>query len=416
MPKIKGTFGNATSVIYEDLYPVVANKLKTRTPQYKRMVQEFMNKNSKNIQDIAPYYNIYHTASDVKAFFNSIDIKEEDVSKIMENCFYWNISYNPGAAKEPLVVTSMCIIRYFLENKKRMEAELATIYLCFSGKFYASVYSSKGVFPKVSPGIRYKAVMDYVVNNMLTQQSYLKSKGSIFGSVRAIASTYLDAYQDDLLSDLDDDEIGKLIQQLRDRLKAFLHEIATKFYEAKEGNYYITTDHENLDTNIGDFKLTENDSNKAARVTEVALNYMLNNTANMAICDQASQFTKTNNGRRDVTIVKPTEIKSIIEAVTENKDNINDLRTVINILICDYLRTYPKGKINSVDFLTFSLKGKPNSRDKYVLEMRAIIKNWIVEGSDNYRRRKSTAGTDNAYYKAVLYYIVFTISVVAKNE
>lgn len=405
MPKLKGTFNDTTSVIFENLYPIVAEKLKSRTPQFRRMIQDFMNRNAKNIQDIAPYYNIYHTASDVDAFFKSIDIPEKKVIEIMKDCFYWDINYNPGAAKEPLVVVCICAMRFYLMQRKKQEAYLTAIYLCFSGKFYASVYSSKGVFPKVSPGTKYKPIMDYVVNNMLTQKSYLKTKGSIFGAVRAICETFVDAYADDLTSDLNDDEIGKLIQQLRDRLKAFLYEIASKFYRAKESGVYITTDHENLDTNVGDFKLTENDSNKAARITEQALNYMTNNSANMKFCEQSKNVR-----------IRAVEIKDIIEAISTNKDYIGDLRTVINILICDYLRNYPRGKVNSPEFIVNSIRPKPNARDKYLVQLKEIIINWLDESSANYRKRKSVKDTANSYYKAILTYITLVISYVAKND
>lgn len=399
----KGSYQNVTSVINEKLYPFIEEKLQSRYNQYKTMIQKFMNRNSKQLYDVAPYYNIYYKDTDKKEFFQSLDITEKQVNDIMKDCFYWNKPYNPGAAKEPYVVVLMCCIRYFLKNKKQLDAELSTIYMCFSGKFYASLYSN--YFKKVAPG-KYKTVMDFVINTMLTDKFDLKTQGSVFGAIRAMCITWLNTYKDNIISDLDDDEIGGLIQQIRGRENSFIKNIANKYYEAYDNRNYINTDHENLDINLGEFRLAENDSLKAARITESAMNYIINNSVSMTLCDNAQDSN-----------VKSSELMTIMETIFANKDYFPDIKRVINILVCDFMKTHPKIRINSGSFFEYSVKAKPNTKDKYIIELHDIITNWLTEVSEDYRRRSKTrAATKNSYYNCVIKYITLIIMAAAGNE
>ena len=87
------------------------------------------------------------------------------------------------------------------------------------------------------------------------------------------------------------------------------------------------------------------------------------------------------------------------------------MKKLYNILICDFFRNYPGKDINSIEFISYSLQAKPNTKDKYILEMKQIILHWLDENSPNYRRRKSRVATAISYYKAILSYIVLTITI-----
>ena len=159
-------YSKITNVIVKKVYPLVAKSLEKNLNKYKAAIADFFNYNHKQIYDVAPYDNIYYRASDIDRLFNALGITEEEIVEIMKDCFYWNIPYNPGAAKEPYVIVLMMAIRYFLINKKIKEAEISEVYLAFSGKFYASIFVGHA-FPKAPPS-NHREVMDYVVNNMLS--------------------------------------------------------------------------------------------------------------------------------------------------------------------------------------------------------------------------------------------------------
>ena len=102
------------------------------------------------------------------------------------------------------------------------DAELATIYLSFSGKFYPSLhYRSYPIAPA-------KHVMEYVVNNVLTSKYDLKTYGNVIGAIKSVGKTWLDAYKSKFKSFTDEDVVY-LLQQLYSRIGSFMKNIATEY-------------------------------------------------------------------------------------------------------------------------------------------------------------------------------------------
>ena len=394
-------YTKSTSVIINDLYPKVASSLDKNLRKFKDAIADFINVNSELIYDIAPYDNIYFRQSDIDKLFRSLEMTEQDVIEIMKNCFYWKIPYNPKAAKEPYVLVMMMAIRYFLINKKQKEAEISAIYLAFSGKFYASLFTGSA-FPAAPPS-KHRTVMDYVVNTMLTAKHDLKSQGNMFGAIKSLSCTWMNTYGDQLSKRPDDDEIGTMIQQLRDREKKFLMNIAKLFYEAYENRNYLNYETDNL-SDGAEFRITDNDSLKATRYTENTINYLVSNAVSLQICNKCKNQD-----------IRATEIKDIMESIISNKENLNDLYRVVNILICDFLRYNPDKSVGSIDFIAHSIKMKPNTKDPYIIELKETILRWLDENSDNYRRRKSRVATAISYYKSVLMYITLSITYASKK-
>ena len=149
------------------------------------------------------------------------------------------------------------------------------------------------------------------------------------------------------------------------------------------------------------FRLTENDAAIASKLTEMTMNYFTSTYVSLDICNKC----KDEN-------VKATEVKDIIECILGDNDNLPDVRKVVNILICDFMRSCPHKKVSSVDFISYSIKSKPNTKDKYLLEMKAIVVGWLNENSPNYRKTKRPS-TIISYYKSIIKYFVFTISKLA---
>ena len=390
-----------SEIILSEIYPIVSKALDKNKSKFMNAIGQFMSINHDKIYDIAPYDNIYFTQRDITNLFNALGINENEILRLLRQTFFWNVAYRPLAIKEPYVVVLIMCIRYFLKNKMDREAEIACIYLCFSGKFYASIFSAG--FPTAPPST-HREVMDFVINNMLTDKHSLKTEKSVFGAIKLLCNTYLTTYKSDFISnDLSDNDVGKkLIQQLRDREKSFMKNIATLYYEAYENKLYLNFETDNL-AEGKEFRLTTSDSLKAAGATENTMNYMTTNSVSLKICDKCKDAN-----------VKATEIKDIMESILSDKNNLEDLRRVINILICDFLRNYPGKDLNSVEFIAHSLKAKPNTKDKYILEMKQTILKWLDENSPNYRRRKNRTATAISYYKCILSYIVLTITVVNK--
>lgn len=392
-----------SDVIIKKLYPLVSQALSKRDSKFRANIAKFINDRHDLLFDIAPYDRIYFNQTDIDDLFKSLDIQEKQVLEIMKECFFWTwTGFNPPCAKEPYVMTLMMCIRYYLKTNKRKFAELTTIYLAFSGKFYASLHAG-AAFPTVPPS-KYKTVMDFVVNNMLTDKFDLKREGTVFGAVQSLCITWLNKYGNELKSNtITDEPITKQIQQLRDREKSFLMNIAKLYYQAYENKNYLNYETDSLDQD--EFRITDNDAAIAARITENTMNYITSNYVSIDICNKCKD-----------TNVKALEIKDIIETIFSNNDNLPQIRRVINILICDFMRNNPGKKIGSIDFVAYSIKAKPNTHDKYIIELKQIILDWLDENSPTYRKRKSRKSTQNSYIRSVQMYLTLVINKIARNS
>jgi hypothetical protein len=218
----------------------------------------------------------------------------------------------------------------------------------------------------------------------------------MFAAVQALVQTWINFYKSDLKGKQTDEEIGKMIQQLRDRVKSFLMNIAKQYNKAYEEKLYLN--YETQNETQEEFRLTDNDSLRATRYTEATVSYIMTHAVSLEIC----QKCKDEN-------VSATEIKAIMEAICGNKSNINEIYRVVNILICDFMRYYPDKSVGSVDFIAHSIKPKPNTKDKYIIELQNIIIKWLTDNSVNYRRRRKRPATDASYRRSVTLYITLII-------
>lgn len=387
-----------TEVVVNKLYPIVADCLKKNSRRFLDNIAKFINSRHTEIFAIAPYDRIYFNNTDKENLYNSLGLKEKDVEDILKECFFWDIDYTPQCAKEPYVQVLMCCIRYYIKNNDRKSAEVSTIYTCFSGKFYASLHS---YFWKKFPPRENQAVMDYVVNNMLSEKYDLKKEGTVFGAIKKLSITWLDTYTRQLSSNSSDDDMGKLIQQLRDREKSFLKNIANLYFDAIANKSYMNYETDNIDAE--EFRITDNDAAKAARITEAAIGIMTSQKVDVKLCDSAK-----------VAPVRTDDIRQIIESILSNNENLPKMRRVINIMICDFMKEYPNKIIGGGDFIAYSIKAKPNTKNKLIIEFKTTITNWLEDTSIKYRNSNREA-TRNAFYRSLVMYIVLIVCKVANR-
>lgn len=392
-------YSEITNIVVKKLYKLVSDALDKNDRKFRDNIAKFINNRHDLIFDVAPYNNILFNQVDVDNLFKSIGFTEKDVDNIIKECYFYDKPINPGCVKEPYVLVLLMAVRYYMKNNKSKNAELTAIYLAFSGKFYASLWGGV-IFPKAPPK---KAVMDYVINNLLTDKYDLKREGTVFGAVKSLCITWMNTYEKIILSaDSDDEDVKNLIQQLRDRERSFLWNIAKLYYETNASGVYLNYETDNLDPD--EFRLTTNDSTMAARITDNTMNYLTSNYVSIDICNKC----KDQN-------VKSDEIRNIIECILGDSKNLPDIKRVVNILICDFMRNYSGTSIGSVEFVAYSLKSKPNTKDKYIIEMKDIVLRWLDENSASYRKRKSRKATQISYYRSILTYFVLIINKVARK-
>ena len=389
-----------STVIVDKIYPIIENSLNKNTSQLKACIGRFITSRYNELYDDAPYHRIYFGKNEIDDYFKSIKVNENEILAHLKNAFFWDMDYNPPQIKEPFVVAMICCIRYYiLKNNKKM-TELSSIYLAFSGKFYASVHGQ--LFPKFPPS-EHRPIMEYVINNKLTMKFELKREKNLFGAIRNLCITWFTTYSTLIKSkSFDDHDVGSVIQQLRDREKSFLKNIAKLYYDAYENKDYMNYESDNLEDG-SKFRITDNNSTKALQLTEQVLNFVTTNTIDYKFCKMCSDQN-----------IKPDEIKFIMESILSNNDYIEDIKTVVNILIMDFMRKYENKSVGTLEFVSYSIKAKPNTKDKDIILLKDTITSWLDEKSPQYVKRKHRPATATSYYKAVLTYIVLIINKVAR--
>lgn len=231
---------------------------------------------------------------------------------------------------------------------------------------------------------------------MLTMKFDLKREGSVFGAIKSICKTWLKTY-DDIIRNPDDEENAEVIKQLHGRIKSFIKNIAELYYEAYEKKMYLTFDSDSNDEE--NFRIADNDSLRSERYVENTMNFINNNNVDFYLCKMASDQN-----------VKINEIKSIIESIQDDKQSIAEIKELFRLLISEYMQNSRDKNVASIEFVSYCIKAKPNSKNDNVIKQKQIIEGWLDEKSPQYRKRKSRAATKSSYYQSVLTYYVLVIN------
>ena len=272
--------------------------------------------------------------------------------------------------------------------------DMAIVNMAFSGKFYPSIHY--GFFKKVQP-VEYKWVMDYVVNNMLTGKFDLKSKGNVINAVKSISNTWLDTYTD-RFKDFEDDDCVYLIQQLHGRIKSFMKNIASLYYEAYENkSQYIT--YASDDYSDTGYRLADTDNLMAERIVDKAVSQITTLSVNYKFCKMSAD-----------ALVKTDEIKDIIEYIVKNDTKQNsEIREFISLIVYTYFAQSRNKDVRTAEFIKFSIQPKPNTKDPNMLRIKDITEKWLMESSKRYVHRRNRLATKNSYHRSVLMYFTLLI-------
>lgn len=389
----------STSAVLEELYPIVKKTMDANINKYKKVIGNFVERRSSELYAIAPYTRIYFGSSDEQEMYQALDVNPKTIKEILTKTYYWSIPrLNPAAAKDEFTIMILTIVRYFFMNKMEKELDMAITYLAFSGKFYPSIHY--GSFPKVQPS-EYPHIMNYVINNMLSEKYDIRKYGSVIGAIRSICKTWITSYEDKI-KEYSDEDIKDLIQQLHTRIKSFMKNIAAMYYKAYEDkDKYMTYDNDNLSDD--NYHLADSDSYKAERIIEQTINYINSTSTNMSICKAASDGN-----------VRVDEVRAIIDTILSDTTNMADVKELIRLIVYTYFAQSSTKDIQDVSFITFTIAPKPNSKNKDILRQKEIVENWLETNSAGYRKRKGRLSTKNSYNRAIFMY--FTLVIVIANK
>ena len=108
--------------------------------------------------------------------------------------------------------------------------------------------------------------------------------------------------------------------------------------------------------------------------------------------------------------VKTDEIKSIIEAIQEDPDNLPIIRELYQLIVAEYFATSKEKDVTSYEFIATTIVAKPNSKNKNIIRQKQIIEEFLDENSPAYRRRRSREGTKSSYHRSILTYYALVMS------
>lgn len=381
-----------SKAILEIAYPNIEASLKKNMNKYKLYLSKFINSRSDLLYSNMPSKQAYFSQADVDDYFSSTGIDPKIVKNAISHTYYSDIAnFNPSYAKDECTVALLCTIRYCILNNKKKELDLALINMGFSGKYYPSIWYAS--FPKVAPQ---EHIMEYVVTHMCSNKYDIVREGSVIGAVKSISNTWISSYKSKF-REFHDDDVVYLIQQLHNRLRSFMNNIASLYYEAYQNkNMYITYDSD--DVSEDNYHLASNDAFVMDRCVNNTMIYMNSHSVNYRLCKMAS-----NN------LVSLDEIKGIMDAISSNNDNMILIKEYITLLIVCYFRSSKSRNVNDLEFISKSITPTPNSKDKYILRKKELLDKILMNNSENFNRRRNRNATESAYYRAINAYFSLLI-------
>lgn len=389
--------GFTTKAIRDIIYPLVEAGMNKNMLAWKKCMSNFMQKRSSVLFDIMPADRIVFSDADAKELFDALKLNVRDIENGLRETYYWDINpFKPSSAKDPLTIVALCIIRYFIFKKDTKNLSLAMIYNAFSGKYYPSIHY--GFFKLVTPA-KYRHIMEFVVNHKLSHKFDLKAAGSVIAAIKNTNETWVKSYEK-MFKSFEDEDCTYIIQQLHNRIKSFMKNIAAVYYEAYNSKEYMTYDSDSIpeEEGIGSYHLATNDSFKLQQYVENTMNRIATTQVDYKTCKSSADAN-----------VKTEEIRSIIEAILNNRDNIPKVREFITCMIAAYMEQAEGSKdIMSIKFFKFAVSPKPNTKNPSVIRMGELLEELLEDNSIGYRKRKHRVATKSSYHKGLCTYFAIT--------
>ena len=103
------------------------------------------------------------------------------------------------------------------------------------------------------------------------------------------------------------------------------------------------------------------------------------------------------------------ELRAIIDSIMTNPENFSLVKELIRNICTFYFINGKTKDVRSVEFLSFSISPKPNSKDELYLRNREILETLLLKNSTKYKTRSKRIATKISYNKVLLTYFVLFI-------
>jgi hypothetical protein len=383
--------------IIEGIYPKVSEVLKTPVgdKEFKRAVENFIDRNSEKLHEPCPISMIAFTDGDKNRFYDIFNVTEKELKEIVSK----GVSAVSSQAnfklvnQNPIFSLFYCVLRYYiLKNDEQGINATLVIHALAS---YPSVFSKYFKYGANAGVMRYTA-------DHLTEKFIFKQEGHVFGALRAsIYSSY--KFLKPYFKDGSDKEVVRYIQRIRNDQNSMIKKIANEYNKNYVAGNTMTTQNETYGTGslIDD---AVNDTSKVETIGQAVIISILTNGINLNLLNTAAAMSQ-------LSIV---ELRLYLTQILTDKRS-TELEDFINAVLFVYLydEKHPVNEIKSKTFLSFGIElfRRTNSNNKNIATIKRLLDKWAEETGIHSRFKRE--GTRISYKKGIYWYIMLTIQAAA---
>ena len=382
-----------TYIIKDAIYPIVESVLST--PQgdrkFRKLVEEFINKNSSKLHTSGPVYMIPFTDRDKEDFFNCFNTNKNELLKpINEMTKIVNDKANWKLLKQnPIFCLFYQCIRYYTLNKNNTGVNTALAIYALS--VYPSVFShifKYGANPDI---------MQYTIDN-LTAKYIIKQAGNVFSALMmSIQNSY--RFLRDGVIDSSDAEVIRFIARIRNDQKSMLKNVANNYYPNHEKGLRVKTQSETY----GNEQLIDDNINNTSVVEDVTRKIVISLITNGVDMTRASAAAK-------IAGVSISDLRFYLSKIVV-EDRTMELQKFIEsiLFIFLYQEHHKPNEINEKKFLQFSMDlfRRTNSNDVNVVTIKESLQKWSDDTGVTVRFKRLASQIN--YKKGIFMYMILCI-------
>ena len=103
------------------------------------------------------------------------------------------------------------------------------------------------------------------------------------------------------------------------------------------------------------------------------------------------------------------ELKSILQTTFSHNEDMPLVKDLVTLIIANYYNNSKTKDVRDIDFITYTIKTKPNTKDPSLVKQKEILTKLLLKNSEKFKRRRSRPQTELAYYRACLAYLAILI-------
>jgi len=355
--------------------------------EIKQLIAHYIDRNNTQLYASSPLHRVmFSDKNDREPLFKIVDLEVDVITELLKRVPAINPKWE--IANNPFNILCVMLIREAMLNKDKELMENILLYLTLS--FYASLHYKYYRYP---PN---ENIMDYTINN-LSNKFLFKQYGVVLKALFHTAIKSHEKYDQELKVGKDVDLVNYLMF-LNTRLNNLMKNFTNEYMKNATEKNYLNKEKDN--TSEDGYFETDNISITIARITQNGITQFTSSPLNQQYINISSKYCA----------VSPVTLKQSLESIKQSESKkVGDLiRIILQIYLNDGNNS--QDSVASKKFISYSLSiySKNNTKDKGILELKALLDEFLLNHSNKYSSSEREA-TRSAYRKALFLYFVFFI-------